>query len=135
VGTLLQVGFEVGHAHLQRLAPLRLLLDDGKQLDDQLLHDEGRLLPGGSVQRKPFWKRQRVGHTILPWLMNLPPARASDAVVIAKNPAKGQCMVNGIPLAVTLTGYPLNNYGRSKPRHDFRDTYGEFSGSCPRIIP
>jgi hypothetical protein len=42
--------------------------------------------------------------------MYLPPARASDAVVIAKNPAKGQCMVNGIPLAVTLTGYPLNNY-------------------------
>jgi hypothetical protein len=42
--------------------------------------------------------------------MNLPSAGASDAVVIAKNPAKGQCMVNGIPLAVTLTGDPLNNY-------------------------
>jgi hypothetical protein len=42
--------------------------------------------------------------------MNLPSAGASDAVVIAKNPAKGQCMVNGIPLAVILTGDPLNNY-------------------------
>jgi hypothetical protein len=46
--------------------------------------------------------------------MNLPSAGASDAVVIAKNPAKGQCMVNGIPLAVTLTGDPLNNYRESE---------------------
>jgi len=42
--------------------------------------------------------------------MNLTSAGASDAVVIAKNPAKGQCLVNGIPLAVISTGDPLNNY-------------------------
>jgi hypothetical protein len=71
-----------------------------------VLHDEGRLLPGGRVQRKPFWKRQRVGHSILPWLMNGPTAEASAAVVIAKNPAKGQCLVNGIQLGVILTDYP-----------------------------
>jgi hypothetical protein len=42
--------------------------------------------------------------------MNLPTAEASNAVVIAKNPAKGQIMVDDIPLAVILTGDPLNNY-------------------------
>jgi hypothetical protein len=42
--------------------------------------------------------------------MNLPTAEASNAVVIAKNPAKGQFMVDDIPLAVILTGDPLNNY-------------------------
>jgi hypothetical protein len=75
-----------------------------------VLHDEGRLLPGGRVQRKPFWKRQRVGHSILPWRMNGPTAGASAALVIAKNPAKSQCLVNGIPVGVSLMGYPLNNY-------------------------
>jgi hypothetical protein len=110
VGTLLQAGFEVGHARLQHLDLLRLLLEAGQQMDDQVLQDEGHLIPGGSVQRKPFWKRQRVGHTILPCLMNLPFARASDPVVIAKTPAKGQYMLKGIPLAGSLPGYPLNNY-------------------------
>jgi hypothetical protein len=88
VGTLLQAGFKVGKSRLQRLDPRGLLLDDGEELDDQWLHDEGRLLPGGRVQRKPFWKRQKVGHSILPWLMNGPTAGVSAAVVIAKNPAK-----------------------------------------------
>lgn len=110
VGTLLHAGFEVGESRLQRLDPRCLLLDDGEVLDDQVLHDEGRLLPGSRVQRKPFWKRQRVGHSILPWLMNGPTAGASTAVVIAKNPAKGQSLMNGIPLGVILTGDPLNNY-------------------------
>jgi hypothetical protein len=87
VGALLQAGFEVSHARLQRLERRRLLLANGEQLADHVLHDEGRLLPGGSVQRKPFWKRQSDGHTILPGLMNRPTAGASDAVVIAKNPA------------------------------------------------
>jgi hypothetical protein len=106
VGTLLQAGFKVGHSRLQRLDPRCLLLNDGEERDDPLLHDEGGLLPGGRVQRKPFWKRQRVGHSILPWLMNGPTAEASAAVVIAKNPAKGQCLVNGIQLGVILTDYP-----------------------------
>ena len=112
VGTLLHASFQVGHARLQRLDPRGLLLDDGEELDDQVLHDEGRVLPGSRVQRKPFWKRQRVGHSILPWLMNGPMVGARAAVVIAKNPAKGQCLENGIPLGLILTGYPLNNYGR-----------------------
>jgi hypothetical protein len=38
--------------------------------------------------------------------MNGPTAEASAAVVIAKNPAKGQCLVNGIQLGVILTDYP-----------------------------
>ena len=96
----------LGHARLQRLNLRCLLLDDGEELDDQVLHDVGRLLPAGPVQRKPFWKRQRVGHSILPWLMNGPTAGASAAVVIAKNPAKGQSLEHGIPLGVILTGYP-----------------------------
>ena len=102
--------FKLGNSRLQRLDPRCLLLDDGEKLDDHLLPDDGRVLPGGRVQRKPFWKRQRVGHSILPWLMNGPTAGVSAAVVIAKNPAKDQCLVNSIPLGVILTGYPLNNY-------------------------
>jgi hypothetical protein len=42
--------------------------------------------------------------------MHLITARASDAVVIAKNSAERQCEVKGIPISVPLTGYPLNNY-------------------------
>jgi hypothetical protein len=42
--------------------------------------------------------------------MHLITARASDAVVIAKNSAEHQCEVKGIPISVPLTGYPLNNY-------------------------
>jgi hypothetical protein len=110
VGTLLQAGFQVGHAHRQRLAPRGLLLETGEQLDDQVLHDAGRVLPGGYVQRKPFWKRQSVGHSLLPWLVNGPTAEVSAAVVRAKPPPKGQCIVNGITIAVIFTGYPLNNY-------------------------
>jgi hypothetical protein len=68
------------------------------------------VLPGGCVQPKPFWKRQRVDHSIRPWLGNGPTVGVSAAVVIAKNPAKGQCLVDDIPLWVILTGYPLNNY-------------------------
>jgi hypothetical protein len=37
-------------------------------------------------------------------------------VVIAKNPAKGQCLGNGIPVGVILTGYPLNNYLEVTPQ-------------------
>jgi hypothetical protein len=99
-----------------------------------LLHDEGRLLPSGRVQRQPFWKRQRVGHSILPCRRNGPPAGASAAVVIAKNPAKDQCLMNGIPLRVILTRYPLNNYYRyDKARFQiaflFRDAK-QFTGLC-----
>src|SRR4030095_8314795 len=108
-------GFKLGHARLQRLDPPGLLLADGQELDDQLLDDEERLLPGGCVQRKPFWQRQRIGHSILPWRRNGPPAGARAAVVIAKNPAKHQCLMNGIPLGVILTGYPLNNYNFTMP--------------------
>jgi hypothetical protein len=43
--------------------------------------------------------------------MNRPTAGASAAVVIAKNPPKGQSLEHGIPLGIILTGYPLNNYG------------------------
>jgi hypothetical protein len=68
------------------------------------------LLPAGRVQRTPFWKRQRVGHSILPWLMNGPTAGASAAVVIAKNPAKRQRLVNSSQLGGIFMGYPLNNY-------------------------
>jgi hypothetical protein len=42
--------------------------------------------------------------------MHLITARASDAVVIAKNSAEHQCEVKGIPISVPLTGYPLNSY-------------------------
>jgi hypothetical protein len=42
--------------------------------------------------------------------MHLSTARASNAVVIAKNSAERQCEVKGIPISVPLTGYPLNNY-------------------------
>ena len=45
VGALLQAGFEVSNTRLQRLDPLCLLLDDGEELDDQLLHDEGSFAP------------------------------------------------------------------------------------------
>lgn len=113
MGTLLHAGFKLGNSRLQRLDPRCLLLDDGEELDDQWLHDEGRLLPGGRVQRKPFWTRQRVGHSILPWRLNGPTAGVSTAMVIAKNSAKDQCLVKGIPLGVIFTGYPLNNYGWS----------------------
>ena len=109
-GTQLHAGFQVGHARLQRLNPGGLLLDDGEQLADHVLHDVGRVLPAGRVQRKPVWKRQRVDHSILPRLMNSPTAGASAAVVIAKNPSKGQSLEHGIPLGIILTGYPLNNY-------------------------
>jgi hypothetical protein len=46
--------------------------------------------------------------------MNGPTAVVSTAVVIAKNLAKDQRLVNRIPLGVILTGYPLNNYDRTK---------------------
>jgi hypothetical protein len=45
--------------------------------------------------------------------MHLITVRASDAVVIAKNSAERQCEVQGIPISVPLTGYPLNNYHRT----------------------
>jgi hypothetical protein len=79
MGTLLHAGFEVGHTRLQRLNSCGLLLDEGEELDDHVLHDEGRILPGDRVQPKPFWH----------WLMNRSTAEVSAAVVIAKNPAKG----------------------------------------------
>jgi hypothetical protein len=101
VGTRRQAGFKVGQARLQHLDPGGLLLAEGEERDDQVRHDEGRLLPGDRVQRKPFWKRQRVGHSRLPWLMNGPTAGARAAVVIAKNPAKGPCLVKGIPVGVS----------------------------------
>jgi hypothetical protein len=42
--------------------------------------------------------------------MNGSTAEMSAAVVIAKNPAKGQCLVDDIPFRGIFTGYPLNNY-------------------------
>jgi hypothetical protein len=76
--------------------------------------------------------------------MNLPTAEASNAVVIAKNPAKGQFMVDDIPLAVILTGDPLNNYvenphagqhdGRGGRRRDLAGTAQERGGEERHVM-
>ena len=119
-GTLRHTGFQVGPARLQRLHRCGLLLENGEQRDDHVLHDVGRVLPAGPVQRQPCWKRQKGGHRILPRLMNTPTAGASAAMVIAKNPPKGQSLEQGILLGIILTGYPLNHYGSCS----FRAGYG-----------
>jgi hypothetical protein len=73
--------------------------------------------------------------------MNLPTAEASNAVVIAKNPAKGQFMVDDIPLAVILTGDPLNNYPNGGFRLVVLNTpnshsadWGRNGAACPPFV-
>ena len=45
----------LGQARFERGDPRGLLLDDGKQLDDQLVHQEQCLFPTGGLQRKTYW--------------------------------------------------------------------------------
>jgi hypothetical protein len=105
-GTLLQAGFELRNPRLHGPDPFFLL-------HNQLPDHQRRLFPRGGIQRQPVWTRDRVGHGILSWIMNmnLTTSGASDAVLIMENPAKHQSKVDGILISVPLTDYPLNSYG------------------------
>jgi hypothetical protein len=50
--------------------------------------------------------------------MNSPTAALAAAVVIAKNPPKGQSLEQGIPLGIILPAYPLNNYASFRQHGD-----------------
>jgi hypothetical protein len=85
-GTLLQAGFEFGDLRLQRLAPGFQLLDDLKQLQDQLAHDRRGLLPLGSVKRQSCWKRRRRSHSITLRVGNLVSWCTGNAAFIDMDP-------------------------------------------------
>jgi hypothetical protein len=52
-GWTIGVAAVLRHVSFERGDPHGLLLDNGKQMDDQLAHDERCLSPTGGIQRKP----------------------------------------------------------------------------------
>jgi hypothetical protein len=52
----------LGHASFERGDPPGLLFDNGKQMNDQLAHDEGGLFLTGGIQANLRWQGDRSGH-------------------------------------------------------------------------
>jgi hypothetical protein len=101
VRALVQAGLEGCDPRFKGVHLLCLLLGHREQLDDQLPHDEGRLLPAGCIQRQPFWQRDGGDHDTPLRAPHLAAASVIDAAVRESNPEKCQHKMGGRPPWVT----------------------------------
>jgi hypothetical protein len=110
VRALLPVGFKLGVPRLQRLNPGCQLLDDLKQLQDQLAHERRGLLPLGHLKRQSCWERKRGSHGAPSRIMPSALFCAVNVAVREKSWGNVQRKMRAIPFVGTSARSPLNSY-------------------------